>query len=106
MLKIIYSTEGKPISDFQVYDFVDTTISMYKNSSFSFLSVNTSNELCLMTFCLRVLEGKIPLDEVEFYFEDTKLNFDPIHGLEDLPDRHIGFLAEVTERSLKVICEK
>ena len=104
MIKVIYSKDGEPISDFKVYEYVDSMIHFHKLGSN--LAIQTASELCLMVFGLRVIEEKIPIDEVEFYFEDSKLNFDPYLGICDPEDKTIGFYSDVCSETLKIGYQK
>lgn len=109
MIKVIYSKDGQPVSDFKVYDAVDDMIEVYnthKNAITQDIPIKTSSELYLLAFGLRVLEDKIPIDEVEFYFEDDKLEFDPYLGILDPENKKLGFFVDVTEKALKVGYEK
>jgi len=106
MLKVIYCNDGEPISDFEVYEIVDDAIKINEKFPSTIINFKTSNELCLLTFSLRVLEGKIPIDKVEFYFENEKLEFDPVLGLKDPDDKTIGLYTEVCSKALKVGYEK
>lgn len=103
MIKVIYSKDGQPISDFKVYDAVDDMIEVYnahKNTITQDIPIKTSSELYLSVFGLRVMEEKIPVDEVEFYCEDEKLEFDIYFGV-SMPKNHtMGFFAEVTEKAV------
>ena len=103
MIKVIYSKDGQPISDFKVYDAVDDMIEAYKNHSNAItqdISIKTSSELYLSVFSLRVMEEKISADEVEFYCEDEKLEFDIYLGVSMSKNHTMGFFAEVTEKAV------
>lgn len=104
MIKVIYSKDGEPISDFKVYDSVDRMIETYK--SCPNIIIKVSSELYLLVFGLRVLEEKISVDEVEFYFEDNKLDFHPCLGIVDPGDKRIGFYSEVVDKAVQVGYEK
>jgi len=106
MLRIIYSSEGEPISDFKVKDFVDNIIDTYNTYSPDILPVKTSSELCLSMFVLRITEEKVPVEEVEFYFEDEKLEFDINKGLRSLSGKTVGFMADVTRRIVSTAIER
>ena len=106
MIKVVYGRNGQPISDFEVYDFVDSVIESYIETGYNVnYTVNISNELCLMVFGLRMLEGKIPINEVELYFEDIKLEFDPILGIKDPTNCTLGFYADVAEKAIVISYE-
>lgn len=103
MIKIIYCKEGQPISDFKIYDAVDDMIEVYnthRDVITQDIPIKTSNELYLSVFCMRVMEGKISADEVEFYFEDEKLEFDIYFGVSMPKNRTMGFFAEVANKSI------
>lgn len=109
MIKVIYSKDGQPISDFKVYDAVDNMIKVYNTYSNTItqdIPIKTSSELYLLVFGLRVLEEKIPIDEAEFYFEDDKLEFDPYLGILDPDNRQLGFYTNTVESAIKVGYEK
>ena len=100
MLKIVYGRKGIHVSDFDVESWVDFNIETYLNSYSSDRVINTSNELVLMTFALRVLEGLIPLSDIKFYFEDEEIEFDETLGLQNPVGKTIGIFSSITERSL------
>lgn len=104
MIKVIYSKNGEPISDFKVYEAADRMIESHK--SCKSIVVKTSSELYMMVFGLRVLEDKISADEVEFYFEDDKLEFSPYFGILEPMDKNLGFYSEVTDKGIKAGYEK
>ena len=104
MIKVIYSKDGESISDFKVYDSVDRMI--VTNKSCSNIEIKISSELYILVFGLRILEGKIPIDEVEFYFEDNKLEFHPYLGILDPDDKIIGFYSGVIDKAVRVGYEK
>lgn len=100
MLKIVYGKSGTPVSDFDVENWVDFNIENYLNSHFPDKVVNTSNELVLITFALRVLEGLIPIFDIKFYFENEEIEFDETLGLQNPAGKAIGIFSSITERSL------
>ena len=103
MIKIIFCEEGQPISDFKAYETIDSIIENYKNHPQD-MSIKTSNELYLLIFGLRILEGKISMDELEFYFEDEKLEFNMYDGILEPKEKHHNtefLFAEVTEKAVK-----
>ena len=121
MLKIVYCKDGIPISDFKVYETVDRMIDTYltaRHSRSVYIGTTTtvvpiynyeyrtSSELCLSVFSLRVLEEKIPINEIEFYLEDEKLEFDKYKGLKIANGKQLGFLGEVTRQAVKIGIEK
>lgn len=106
MLKIIYGKNGEPISDFKVYEFVDQIVNTCNYSHPEVMTVATASELCFMTFGLKALEDKIPLNEIEFYFEEEKLNFHPFCGIEEPKNRTLGFFSEVIDTAIKVGYQK
>ena len=109
MLKIIYIDGGESVSDFNVYSYVDLYIDTYhdyKKADASYdLSLMISNELCLSTFCLRMLEGKIDINDIEFYYGDEKLEFDMCLGLMEPKDKVLGYYCEINEKILKLLYE-
>lgn len=89
-LKIIYSATGSySVSDFEATEWVDKRVEMYLTNRPVDLEIRVGTEYMLNVFALRVMEGIIPMEEVEFYFEDTLLVFDKYDGIEfpskDLP---------------------
>ena len=90
MLRIIYSaSDCHVVSDFEVVKWVDKGVEKYLTNRPVDLEIRIGTEYMLNVFALRVMEGIIPMEEVEFYFEDTLLIFDKYDGLEfpskDLP---------------------
>ena len=100
MLRIVYGKKGIPVSDFEVENWVDFNIENYFNSSLFDKTINTSNELVLITFALRVLEGLIPISDIEFYFENEKLDFDETLGLQNPKGETIVIYSNIVEQSL------
>lgn len=99
MLRIVYGTKGQAVPDHYVYEWVDYNIERFKNISYTY-TINTSNELVLMTFALRTIEGIIPENEIEFYYEDEKLDFDMCLGIQNPKGTRLGIFSEVVEKSL------
>lgn len=121
MLKIKYCKDGIPISDFKVYETVDQIIEAYlkdKHSKSVYIGTTTnvvpiynyeyrtSSELCLSVFSLRVFEEKISMYDIEFYFEDEKLEFDQYKGIKIPEGKQLGFISEVTRKAVKLGIEK
>lgn len=90
MLKIIYSKDGELVGDYSAYDFVDRKIADYINSCEEHLEVRVANEVPFNIFSLRVMENVISEQEVEFYWEETKLIWDKYLGVE-FPDSNTEF---------------
>ena len=99
MLRIIYGTKGAPVADYDVFNWVDYNIERYKDTLFTSF-IYTSNENVLLTFALRTLEGAIPLECIEFYYEDEKLDFDMCLGIQNPKGTRLGIFSEVMEKSL------
>ena len=99
MLKVIYGKKGQALPDHYVYEWVDYNIERYNHDGIGHTLV-TSNELVLMVFAQRTLEGVIAEDKIEFYYEDVKLDFDMCLGIQNPPGIRLGIFAEVTEKSL------
>jgi len=106
MLKVIYSKEGNPISDFKVCNFVDYVMEAYAKHKPDVTLIKISSELCFLTFGLRVLEDKIPIDEIEFYFENEKLNFHPYLGIEGSKYKKLSFYNEICDKIAKLGSDK
>lgn len=84
MIKVIYSKDGSPISDFEVESMSKKVIEDYlKDSEKDIVEVivNTSNETYLQAFALCVMEGFIEESEIQFFIEDTSVYFDEWFGL-------------------------
>ena len=99
MLTIRYEKGAPAIPDFEAQDWVNYNIDSYVGCSYSKV-VRTSNELVLLMFGNKVLEGIIPVNEIEFYFNGDKLEFDPVLGLQNPPGKVIGFYNQVVEEAL------
>ena len=99
MLKVVYGRKGKAISDFEVEDWVDYCIETFLNKGY-YETINTSNELVLLTFALRVLEGVIPISDIKFYYEDEEMEFDETLGLQNPTDKSFSIFSSIVERSL------
>lgn len=100
MIKVRYCEHGKSISDFKVDEYVDSIIEIHKSGSD--LVVKTASELCLLVFGLRVFEESLSIDEVEFYFEDRKLEFHPYLGICNPDDYDFGFYHQVCDRAMRL----
>ena len=104
MLRIIYSaSDCHSISDFDAVYWVDKRIEEYLDARPIDSEIRIGTEYMLNVFALRVMEGIIPMEEVEFYFEDTLLIFDKYDGLE-FPNKNLpsnwAMWATVTEQIL------
>lgn len=98
MIQVVYSKNGESISDFKVNEYVDNIIKIHNSDSD--LVVKTTSELCLLVFGLRVFEERLSIDEVEFYFEDRRLEFHPYLGICDPDDCDFGFYHQVCDRAV------
>lgn len=80
MLKVIVCRDGQTVSDFAACEFADATIRRYLCNGKN-MEVKVANELVQDAFVLRLMEEKLSSDEVEFYWENVKLEFDDELGL-------------------------
>lgn len=81
MFKVVYSKLGYAVSDFELEEFVENEIKCFLKEKPGDWLVEIANETALMAFQVKALKGEIPTDRVEFYYEDTKLDFSMISGL-------------------------
>ena len=79
MLKIIFSEDGKSISDFEVRSKAKDVIENYLKEKKD-VEIFVSNECYFDTFVLYTMKGIILKEEIEFYFGDVKLDFDECCG--------------------------
>ena len=138
MISVYYTPLGTPVSDFEAESTVDNIIEIYKNKSSHkdennektyklpflipdefgedgnyYIDVYTCNEIILLSFSLRILEGKIGVDDVTFYWDNNnnfiKLGFDENLGIE-LPegvrDEDFSPRFRILEDSLKISHKK
>ena len=97
MLKVVFCTDGQPVNDFSACNFVDGVINGYCRGYGEPMEIRFSTEAVLDAFVLRVMEDKIPMNRIEFYYHgpemvsDVKMEFHEIRGLE-IPEgvRDIG----------------
>lgn len=104
MLKVVFCRDGQAISDFAACDFADATIRQYLCNRKD-MKVRVANQLTQDAFVLRVLEEKLSQDEIEFYLEDIKLEFDREFGLiapDGVNSDDICLFAKMTEAILKI----
>ena len=117
MLKVVYGHKGAPVPDYEVHDWVDYCVNSYLDVPKVLHDENgkpirgnkvvyTSNETVLHAFALKVLEGAIEVEDIEFYLEDEKIEFDPILGLQSPKGKTIGIISDMMEKSLKLSLEK
>ena len=91
-LKIVYTSEGCAlVSDFAAEKWVDVQIEEYHKTHPIDKEIRVGTEYMLNLFVLRAMQNVISLENVDFYFEDIKLNLDECDGLEfprekDIPD--------------------
>ena len=91
-LKIVYTSEGCAlVSDFAAEKWVDVQIEEYHKTYPIDKEIRVGTEYMLNLFVLRTMQNVISLENVDFYFEDIKLNLDECDGLEfpkdkDIPD--------------------
>lgn len=104
MLKIVYCADGEPMSDFKVHRYVDFVLDHYNNHTKGKFdrTIYTASELCLSVFGLRAMEGKILFKDIEFYFEDIKLELDPYQGFKYPAGVKFGFHVDVARKILEV----
>ena len=102
MLGITVCRDGQNISDFMALDFADAVIRRYLCNGKD-MEVKVANELAQDAFVLRVFEGKISPDDIEFYWEDVKLGFDKCLGL-IIPDgaEEVGLHYKMTDKILRL----
>lgn len=103
MLKAVLCKDGHCVSDFYACDFADSKIYEYAIVNGADIEVRFANEAVLDAFVLRVMQDKFPASEIEFYFEETKLEFDECLGLiipDDMDD--FGIHYEMTNKILKL----
>ena len=84
MLKIIFSEQGEPISDFVAKETAREVIEKYlKDSSKEEIDVeiHVCNEVYLESFVLHTMRKVIPQEKIEFYMRDTKFIYDDVTGL-------------------------
>lgn len=104
MLKVVYTKRGQAVSDFEVECFVKNTFFCYDMTGVDV--VNISSENVLMAFQLAILRGDFPCNDIEFYYEDIKLDFDMTSGIV-APDGFegnidIGVFNELSTECIKV----
>jgi hypothetical protein len=102
MLKVIVCRDGQAVSDFAARDFADAIIQTYL-CGHKDMEVRVANELARDAFVLRLMEEKLSPDEVEFYVEDVKLEFDDELGLE-VPDgaKDTNLFADMADAILRI----
>ena len=82
-LKVVYtSTNSHIVSDFETSKWVDENIEKYFKDRHVAWEIRVGTEYMLNVFALRVMEGVLPIGNVEFYLEDTRLIFDKYDGIE------------------------
>lgn len=82
MLKVVFTENGEPVSDFKAKETAKNIIETYlKNTEKEDFTVYISNECLLESFALYTMMGMIGEEEIEFYFEDIRFNFNKIDGL-------------------------
>ena len=103
MYKIYYTSneDAIVISDFDAEQCVEDYIYTFGNAPKEEINIKFANELPLIIFSLAVLERKINPDHIEFYYNNTKIPFDPICGLEDFGSPYL----KVNEKCVKVSYE-
>ena len=108
MLNVVFCEDGQAISDFSACSFVDDIINKYMRDK-NDVEVRFSTEAVLDVFVLRVMEDKIPMNEVEFYYKDPsvpydiQMKFNEFMGLE-IPDGvdNIGVRCSMTEKIIQL----
>jgi hypothetical protein len=104
MLKVVFCRDGQAVSDFDACDFADATIRQYRCNRKD-MQVRVANQLTQDAFVLRVLEEKLSQDEIEFYWEDIKLEFNREFGLiapDGVNSDNICLFAKMTEDIVKL----
>lgn len=101
MIKLIYSDNGTPISDFQAQHFIDSAIASNNIDTTTVLHV--ANEPVLTAMVLALMNNKISEDQVQLFYFDTEIKFNPFYGLEEVKGfENIGTNLPMTEQILKI----
>ena len=87
MIKVYYNEDGICISDFKAESYVTSIIESYniliKNNLPHDIVINISNEVVLNYFVLKVYQDILPIEEIEFYFNEEKLELHKYCGIEN-----------------------
>jgi hypothetical protein len=112
MLKVVFCADGQPVNDFYACDFVDSKIFDYIINGRVDMETRFSTESVLDAFVLRVMEGRFPMTEIEFFYRgpnmvDTKMEFNEFRGLK-VPDgvNEIGTRSEMVRKIVQTGFEK
>lgn len=92
-LKIVFSANGEAVSDAKAKAFAEKAIARYKAKYPIDYTLRIGTSTMLNCFELRVIDGTIPVENVEFYLDDTKLEFDICKGIKISDDNMFVGLA-------------
>jgi hypothetical protein len=104
MIKVIFCPEGHHVADDHTLAYVDSVFWEYDFGGRMDIEVKVGNELILDGFVLRLMEKKFPANEIEFYDNDVKLEYDECRGLivTDPKKQTIGAHARITAQIFKL----
>ena len=80
MIKLIYSDTGEPVNDFKAEAFVQELIE--QNNINDTIEINVSTEVALTAMILALMERKIEPEQVQLFYYNTPLTFNPFLGLD------------------------
>lgn len=104
-LKIVFSANGEAVSDAKAKAFAEKAIARYKAKYPIDYTVCIGTETMLCCFELRVVDGTIPVENVEFYLDDTQLEFDICKGIK-IPDDNMFVGLAIQRELLRAMMEK
>lgn len=81
MLKIKLQDGGFSVSDFQALEWAESMLRIHQENDVTDTTIYIANETCMRAFELLVMRGDINPGEIEFYFQETKLEFDEEFGI-------------------------
>lgn len=106
MIKVIFCPEGHHVADAYVLAYVDSVFWEYDFGGRMDMEVKVGNELIMDGFALRLLENKFPANEIEFYDNDVKIEYDECRGfvVTDEKKQTIGTHAKLTMQIFNLVC--
>jgi hypothetical protein len=104
-LKIVFCANGEAVSDAKAKAFAEKAIARYKAKYPIDYTVHIGTSTMLNCFELRVIDGTIPAENVEFYLDDTQLEFDICKGIK-ISDDNMFVGLTIQRELLRAMMEK
>jgi len=104
MIRVNYTQEGNPISDWEVNKFVSELIKFNKKHEMKNM-INISTENVVHAFRFAVVNKDIALDDITFYHDGEKLNLTKYGTCDPWPKDYLCFQDNLMRAMVKAQCK-